>query len=177
MPRGGVVHLGGTFEEIAAAELDVLRGRMPPRPSVLVGQQYLADPTRSAHGINPVWAYAHVPHGYPGDATVAIARQIERFAPGFGERVVNTRVRDVAGMERHNPNYVGGDINVGANSGWQLAMRPRLGLDPYATGVPGVYLCSSATPPGPGVHGMGGYNAARSALRSLGASDPVVRTG
>ncbi len=175
--RAGVVHLGGTFEEIAAAELDVLRGRMPARPFVLVGQQYLADPTRSADGINPVWAYAHVPHGYPGDATAAIAEQIERFAPGFRERVVNAEVRDVAGMEQHNPNYVGGDINVGVNSVWQLAIRPRLGLDPYSTGVPGVYLCSSATPPGPGVHGMGGYNAARSALRSLGASDPLVRTG
>jgi phytoene dehydrogenase-like protein len=170
------VHLGGTFEEIAAAELDVLRGRMPARPFVLVGQQYLADPTRSADGINPVWAYAHVPHGYPGDATAAIAEQIERFAPGFRERVVNTEVRDVAGMEQHNPNYVGGDINVGANTVRQLAIRPRLGLDAYSTGVPGVYLCSSATPPGPGVHGMGGYNAARSALRSLAAADPSVRT-
>lgn len=165
--RAGTVHLGGTFEEVAAAERDIVRGRMPARPFVLVAQQYLADPSRSLGDLNPVWAYAHVPHGHPGDVTQAIVDQIERFAPGFRERIVSTRVRSVPQMELHNPNYVGGDISVGANTTRQLAVRPRPALDPYSTGIRGVYLCSSATPPGPGVHGMCGYNAAQSALAGL----------
>jgi phytoene dehydrogenase-like protein len=165
--RAGTVHLGGTFEEVAAAERRIVRGAMPADPFVLVGQQYLADPSRSVGDTHPIWAYAHVPSGHPGDATEAIVSQIERFAPGFRRRVRATFVRSVRRMEEHNANYVGGDINAGYNNVRQIAMRPRVALDPYATKVPGVYLCSSATPPGAGVHGMCGFNAATSALRYL----------
>jgi phytoene dehydrogenase-like protein len=165
----GTVHLGGTFEEIAAAEAEVNRGRMPQRPFVLVGQQFLADPGRAAAGVVPLYAYAHVPAGYTGDATAAIEAQIERFAPGFGDRVLARHVRSAVQMEQHNANYVGGDVVTGANDALQLVFRPRPALDPYTVGVPGVYLCSAATPPGAGAHGMSGYNAALSALRRLGA--------
>ncbi|RCW46290.1 phytoene dehydrogenase-like protein [Halopolyspora algeriensis] len=165
--RAGTVHLGGTFAEIAAAERDAYRGRMPERPFVLVAQQYLADPGRSSGDVHPVWSYAHVPHGYTGDATGAVLDQFERFAPGVRERIVASSVRSTADLERENPNYAGGDIIIGANTALQLAMRPRVAVDPYRTGVPGVFLCSAATPPGGGVHGMCGFNAARSALRSL----------
>lgn len=166
--RAGTVHLGGTFAEIAAAEASSVRGVMPARPFVLVGQQYLADPSRSAGGVNPVWAYAHVPHGYAGDATAAVTSQIERFAPGFGRQVVGTHVRTVAQSAAYNPNCVGGDIGTGANSVRQTLARPRIAANPYATGIPGVYLCSAATPPGGGVHGMCGANAADAALREHG---------
>ena len=163
----GTVHLGGTIEEIARAEEQNVRGSMPERPFVLVGQQYAADPSRSADGVNPLWAYAHVPHGYPGDATEAITAQIERFAPGFRDRILSVSVRSVAALEGHNANYVGGDISTGANSGLQIVFRPRLTSDPYSTGVPGVFLCSAATPPGGGVHGMAGFHAAERALAYL----------
>ncbi|MFC9327442.1 phytoene desaturase family protein [Kitasatospora sp. NPDC057015] len=166
--RAGTVHLGGTLEEIAFAEREIHRGRMPRRPFVLVAQQYLADPGRSAGDVHPVWAYTHVPHGYAGDATDALLDQIERFAPGVRERIVGLASRSASGLERHNANYVGGDIGTGANTARQTLLRPRAALDPYRTGVPGVYLCSAATPPGGGVHGMCGFNAARSALRGLG---------
>lgn len=165
--RAGTVHVGGRFEEIAGAEAEVHAGRMPARPFVLVGQQYLCDPTRSRGGVHPVWAYGHVPSGYTGDATDAIIDQIERFAPGTRDRIVARAVRGPAALEAHNANYLGGDISTGANDAWQTLFRPRLALDPYSTGVPGVYLCSAATPPGAGVHGMCGYNAARRALRHL----------
>ena len=167
--HAGTVHVGGTFEEIAAAERDVNRGRMPERPFVLVGQQFLADPTRQRDGVVPVYAYAHVPAGYTGDATEALLSQIERFAPGLRDRIVGRHVRSAVQMEEHNPNYVGGDVVTGANDALQLVFRPRPALDPYTLGVPGVYLCSAATPPGAGAHGMSGYNAARSALRRLAA--------
>lgn len=165
--RAGTVHVGGTLEEITAAERDVHRGRMPERPFVLVAQQYLADPSRSAGDVHPVWAYAHVPHGYPGDATEAILRQLERFAPGVHDRIVGAFARSATEMPRYNPNYVGGDIASGANDPVQMLSRPRIALDPYSTGIPGVYICSASTPPGGGVHGMGGHNAALSALRML----------
>jgi phytoene dehydrogenase-like protein len=165
--RAGALHLGGTAEEIAAAEAATVAGRLADRPFVLVGQQYLADPTRSAGTINPLWAYAHVPAGYRGDATEAVVAQIERFAPGFRERIVATHVRTARQLASYNANYVGGDISAGANSGLQLVLRPRPALDPYALGAPGVYLCSSATPPGAGVHGMCGANAAEAALSWL----------
>jgi phytoene dehydrogenase-like protein len=155
------------MEQIAVAEADVHAGRMPRRPFVLVGQQYLCDPSRSVGDVHPVWAYAHVPAGFSGDATDAILGQIERFAPGVRDRIVAMSVRAPADLENDNANYVGGDIASGANDAWQTLFRPRLALDPYATGVPGVYLCSSATPPGAGVHGMCGYHAARRALRHL----------
>ena len=167
--RAGTVHVGGTLEEVAAAEADVAAGRMPERPFVLVAQQSVADPTRAAGDVHPVWAYAHVPRGYSGDALDAVLDQLERFAPGTRERVVATHVRDPAALEADNPNYVGGDIATGANDPLQVVLRPRVALDPYWTGIPGVFLCSAATPPGAGVHGMCGANAARSALKVLGA--------
>lgn len=173
--RAGTVHVGGSIEQIATAEREVHAGRMPARPFVLVAQQYLADPGRSQGDIHPIWAYAHVPHGFPGDATAAILDQIERFAPGLRERIVAQHVRRPADFERSNANYVGGDISTGANSPMQLVFRPRLALDPYATGIPGVYLCSAATPPGAGVHGMCGFYAARSALRYLDGPSRLVR--
>jgi len=165
--RAGTVHVGGTLAEVVRAESDVSRGRMPARPFVLVAQQHLADPGRSAGDVHPVWAYAHVPHGWPGDATEAVLGQLERFAPGVRERVVAVASRSTGQLERDNPNYVGGDIGGGANDGLQLGLRPRLAADPYWTGIPGVYLCSASTPPGAGVHGMCGHHAARAALRRL----------
>jgi len=162
--RAGTVHLGGTLEEVAASELSVHRGRMPDRPFVLVGQQYLADSGRSVGDVHPVWTYAHVPHGYTGDATQAIIDQIERFAPGFRERVVGTAVRSTTEMAIYNPNYVGGDIIGGATSLRQTLFRPRFSTNPYSTGIPGTYLCSASTPPGAGAHGMCGANAADRAL-------------
>ena len=163
----GTVHVGGTFAEIAAAERQVIRGAMPERPFVLVGQQSVADPGRAKNGLHPVDAYAHVPAGWSGDATQTIIDQIERFAPGFGERIHAIHTRSTRELENHNPNYVGGDIVTGANDPRQLIFRPRVALDPYSTGVPGVYICSAAAPPGAGAHGMAGWNAARSALTYL----------
>jgi phytoene dehydrogenase-like protein len=165
--RAGTVHVIGPFEELVSAELAIHRGSMPERPYVLVGQQYLADPERSEGNLHPLWAYAHVPSGYAGDATEAILGQIERFAPGFRERIVASSVRAPADLVAYNANYVGGDIITGANSPVQLLFRPRVALDPYSCGAPGLYICSAATPPGAGAHGIGGYNAARSALRYL----------
>jgi phytoene dehydrogenase-like protein len=166
--RAGTVHVGGSFEEIVAAEREAKAGRMPERPFVLVAQQYLADPGRSQGDVHPVWAYAHVPNGYGGDAEQALTDQIERFAPGFRERIVATAVRSTGEIAAANPNYVGGDIITGSNTPVQVLIRPRLALDPYSTGIPGVFICSAATPPGAGAHGINGYNAARSALRHLG---------
>ncbi|MFL6021775.1 MAG: phytoene desaturase family protein, partial [Marmoricola sp.] len=166
--RAGTLHLGGTAEEIRQVEAATARGEMPDRPFALIGQQYLADPGRSAGSVNPVWAYAHVPAGYTGDATEALTAQIERFAPGFRDRIVGTFVRGAADMASYNANYVGGDIGAGANTARQIVFRPRAALNPYSLGIPGHYLCSSATPPGGGVHGMAGFYAAESALRRLG---------
>ena len=167
--RAGTVHLGGPFAEIAAAERDINRGRMPERPFILVGQQYLADPSRSdtARDLHPVWTYAHVPSGYEGDATEAILAQLERFAPGVRDRIVATATRTPLEFEQYNPNYVGGDIITGANTPFQIGFRPRPALDPYRCGE-GLYICSAATPPGAGAHGMNGHNAARSILKHLG---------
>ncbi len=168
--RAGTVHAAGSFAEIVAGERLVNSGRMPERPFVLVCQQSLADPTRAKDDVHPVWAYAHVPHGYTGDATEALLDQIERFAPGLRERILAKAVRSTSELARYNANYVGGDIINGANTPWQTVIRPRLALDPYRTGIPGVFICSAATPPGAGAHGMNGYNAARSALRDLGSA-------
>ncbi|TWP39043.1 phytoene desaturase family protein [Leekyejoonella antrihumi] len=168
--RAGTVHLGGSFEEIARAEQEVACGRMPERPFVLLGQQYLADPTRSRDGINPVYAYAHVPPGFTGDATEAVMAQIERFAPGFRGRVVRSVSTGTAGLAEHDANLVGGDIVGGATNRLQVVFRPRMSTDPYSLGIPGVFLCSASTPPGAGAHGMCGYHAAQSALRHLGSA-------
>jgi phytoene dehydrogenase-like protein len=173
----GTVHVGGSLREIAAAERDTCAGRMPERPFVLVCQQYLADPTRANGDVVPLYAYAHVPAGYDGDATAAIEAQIERFAPGFRERILARHVRSAGQMQQYNVNYVGGDVVTGSNDPRQLIFRPRAALDPYALGIPGVYICSAATPPGAGAHGMCGYNAAQSALRRIepSAAEPHDR--
>lgn len=168
--RAGTVHAAGSFEEIVAAEREVSRGRMPARPFVLVCQQYLADPSRSAGDVHPVWAYAHVPSGYTGEVAEPLLDQIERFAPGLRERILARAERSPARLEADNANYRGGDILTGANTPWQTLIRPRLAADPYATGIPGVFICSAATPPGPGAHGLCGWGAARSALRHLEAA-------
>ena len=165
--RAGTVHVIGDFAELARAERDVASGRMPDRPYVLVGQQYLADPSRAEGNLRPLYAYAHVPSGFGGDATQLIESQIERFAPGFRDLIVERRVQSTASLAEHNANYIGGDVVTGANTARQLIFRPRATLNPYGLGVPGVYLCSAATPPGAGAHGMCGYNAARAALASL----------
>ncbi|MFE2999610.1 phytoene desaturase family protein [Nocardia sp. NPDC059246] len=167
--RAGTVHLGGPFAEVAAAERDIHAGRLPERPFVLVGQQYLADPQRSVGDVHPVWAYAHVPHGYTGDATEAIIGRIEQFAPGFRDRVIGYTVSPTAEFATHNPNFTGGDIMTGSKDIRQLVFGPRITLSPYAIGIPGMYICSAATPPGPGAHGMCGANAAEAALAHLGS--------
>jgi phytoene dehydrogenase-like protein len=165
--RAGTVHVAGGFEELVAAETEVNRGRMPERPFVLVGQQYLADPGRSQGDLHPVWAYAHVPSGYGGDATETVLDQIERFAPGLRDRIVARATRSPAEIEAANANFLGGDILTGANSPLQTLVRPRIAAVPYRTGIPGVFVCSAATPPGAGAHGINGFNAAEAALRTL----------
>ena len=165
--RAGTVHVVGSFAELASTERDIHAGRMPERPFVLVGQQYLADPQRSVGDIHPVWSYAHVPNGYSGDATATITAQIERFAPGFRERIVGQTVRTTTQMASYNSNFVGGDIMTGSKDIRQLTFGPRITLSPYNVGLRGMYICSAATPPGPGAHGMCGYNAAQSALADL----------
>lgn len=167
--EAGTVHVGGTFEETAAAEAAVWKGHLPDDLFVLVGQQYLADPARRSGDLVPIDAYAHVPAHHRGDITEAILDRIERYAPGFRGRIRDLEVRSTRAIAAHNPNFVGGDIVTGANTARQLVFRPRPALDPYATGVPGVYLCSAATPPGAGAHGLCGWHAARSALRSVEA--------
>jgi phytoene dehydrogenase-like protein len=163
--RAGTVHLGGTLEEITATEALVGAGRHPDRPFVLYVQATGCDPSRAPEGKHTAWAYCHVPNGSTKDMTEAIERQVERFAPGFRERILARHTMDSAEVERRNPNYAGGDINGGRQDIRQLFTRPVAQLNPYRTPLKGVYLCSSATPPGGGVHGMGGYWAARTALR------------
>ncbi len=164
--RAGTVHLGGSLPEIAAAEAAVVAGGHPERPFVLVAQQSLVDPGRAPAGRHTLWAYCHVPNGSPVDMTAAIERQIERFAPGFGDVVLERTARGPADLEAENPNYVGGDINGGAADLRQVLARPAARITPHATPNPRIFLCSSSTPPGGGVHGMCGYHAARAALRS-----------
>ncbi len=162
--RATTVHLGGRFEQVAAAERVVARGGSSPRPYVLVAQQSLIDPSRAPAGKHTLWAYCHVPNGSDVDMTGGIERQIERFAPGFGDLVLARSVRGPAQMEAENPNYVGGDINGGLGDLRQVLARPVLRRSPYATPNPRIFLCSSSTPPGGGVHGMCGYHAARAAI-------------
>jgi phytoene dehydrogenase-like protein len=163
--RAGTVHLGGTLDEIAASEAQVSTGRVPDRPYVLLAQQSLFDTSRAPAGKHTVWAYCHVPNGATVDMAERIEAQIERFAPGFRELVIARHALGPAALERYNPNYVGGDINGGIQDLRQLFTRPAARLVPYETGLPGVFLCSSSTPPGGGVHGMCGYWAATAALR------------
>jgi phytoene dehydrogenase-like protein len=165
--RAATVHLGGTLEEIAASEAAVAAGRTSEQPYVLVAQQSLFDPSRAPPGKHTVWAYCHVPNGSPVDMTGQIEAQIERFAPGFRDRVIASNVLGPQELERYNANYVGGDINGGLQDLRQLVTRPVARLVPYETPLPGVLMCSSSTPPGGGVHGMCGYWAAQAALRQL----------
>ncbi len=162
--RAGTVHLGGTLAEIADGERAVARGRLPERPFVLLAQQSLFDPTRAPAGQHTAWAYCHIPRGCTADCTTLIERQIERFAPGFRERVLARHVSNPAALEAVNANLDGGDISGGANDLWHLLARPTLSFTPYRMPSRGLYLCSSSTPPGGGVHGMCGHHAARAAL-------------
>ena len=163
----GTVHLGGTLSEIAAAERAAWRGVHPVKPFVLFAQQSLFDSSRAPAGKHTAWAYCHVPHGSTVDMTAAIEREMERHAPGFGDCILGRHTISAAEYESYNPNYVGGDINAGVQDWRQLFTRPVARLDPYSTPNPRLFLCSAATPPGGGVHGMCGYHAARSALRRL----------
>ena len=163
--RAGTVHVGGTLEQIAASEQAAVGGELSERPFVLLVQPSLFDDTRAPDGKHTAWAYCHVPHGSTRDMTQAIEAQVERFAPGFKGLIAARSSMDAAEVEQRNPNYVGGDINGGVQDLRQLFTRPVARPVPYSTPVDGLYICSSSTPPGGGVHGMCGYFAARSALR------------
>jgi phytoene dehydrogenase-like protein len=165
--RAGTVHLGGRLEEVVASEAAVQRGHVHERPLVLLSQPSAFDPSRAPDGRHVVWAYCHVPNGWSGDATEAILGQVERFAPGFRDRIVARHVLGPADLEAYNANYVGGDINGGLQHWAQFFTRPALRWDPYATPDPAIFICSSSTPPGGGVHGLCGMYGARSALRGV----------
>ncbi len=166
--RSATVHLGGTLKEVAASEGAIWKGAHPEHPFVLLAQQSLFDLTRAPAGKHTVWAYCHVPNGSTVDVSARIEAQIERFAPGFRDRILAKSVRTAVDMERYNANYIGGDIAGGVQDLRQLFTRPTLRLNPYTTPVKGIYLCSSSTPPGGGVHGMCGYYAAVAALKAMG---------
>ena len=166
--QAGTVHVAGTLAEVASSEADVAAGRHPDRPYCLLAQPGVVDPTRAPAGKHTLWAYCHVPSGSDVDMAERIEAQIERFAPGFRDLILARSVRTAVDMERHNPNYVGGDINCGAGTLRQTVFRPAIRWNEYRTALPGVYLCSAATPPGGGVHGMCGAGAARAALADLG---------
>jgi phytoene dehydrogenase-like protein len=165
--RAGTVHVGGTLEEIVQSEYEMSQGRHAKHPYILVAQQSLFDDTRAPRGKHTLWAYCHVPNGSTVDMTEQIENQIERFAPGFRETVLARKTMTAKDMQSYNPNYIGGDINGGAATLLQLFKRPVLSVSPYRTPLKSVYLCSSSTPPGGGVHGMCGYYAAKTALKEL----------
>ncbi|HYO48042.1 MAG TPA: NAD(P)/FAD-dependent oxidoreductase [Gemmatimonadota bacterium] len=165
--RAGTIHVGGDIEEVAAAERAVHEGRAAERPFVLVAQPTCFDPSRAPAGKHVAWAYCHVPNGWSGEETVPIEEQIERYAPGFRERIVGRSARGPREIEAYNPNCIGGDIAGGMMDVRQSLARPLSPINPYTTPLRGVYLCSSSTPPGPGVHGMCGHHAARAALRGV----------
>ena len=165
--RAGTIHLGGNFAETAAAERDAANGKLPERPFVLMAQQSLFDETRAPRGQHTLWAYAHVPFNCKIDISERIEAQIERFAPGFRDCILARHHKSAVELENSNANLAGGDINGGAANLWQLLARPVFSPTPYRTPLRGVYLCSSSTPPGGGVHGMCGYHAARAALRDI----------
>jgi phytoene dehydrogenase-like protein len=171
----GTLHVGGSRAEIAAGEADVAAGRHASSPYVLVAQPSIADPGRAPAGKHVLWAYTHVPHDSAIDQTEAITRQLERFAPGFRDLILATSSLTAVDMAAYNPNYIGGDIAAGASTFAQLVRRPVLSPDPWRTPARGIYLGSSSTPPGPGVHGLAGWHAARSLLRhEFGVTDPVA---
>jgi phytoene dehydrogenase-like protein len=165
--RAGTIHLGNTFEEIAEGELMTSNGRQSEKPFVLLAQQSLFDPSRAPEGKQTAWAYCHVPNGSTQDMTAIIENQVERFAPGFKDLILAKHTMDTAQVEAYNPNYVGGDINGGIIDIGQLFTRPALRWSPYKTSAKGLYICSSSTPPGGGVHGMCGYNSAKKALSDV----------
>jgi phytoene dehydrogenase-like protein len=165
----GTVHVGGTMEEIAAGEAEVSSGIYPERPFVLVAQQSLFDDSRAPRGKHTGWAYCHVPHNSSADMTERIEQQVERFAPGFRKLILARHTRTATDFERYNPNCIGGDITGGLQNLRQMLVRPALKLVPYATPLDGVYICSSSTPPGGGVHGLCGYYAAQAAIKKLKA--------
>ncbi|MDT0167023.1 NAD(P)/FAD-dependent oxidoreductase [Actinotalea sp. AC32] len=164
--RAGTVHLGGTRAEMVATERAVAAGRHSRHPMVLLSDPSVVDPSRvGPGGVRPLWTYAHVPGGSPRDMTDAVLDELERFAPGVRDLVVAAQCVPASRMEQHNANYVGGDIAAGAITMRRMLVGPRWQVDPYDVGVPGAYLCSAATPPGPGVHGMAGWHVARRVLR------------
>ncbi|MEU5190242.1 NAD(P)/FAD-dependent oxidoreductase [Streptomyces klenkii] len=165
--RAGTVHIGPTYGEIDAALDAALHGRDPSVPFLITAQPSLADPTRAPEGKHTFWVYGHVPSGWEGDATEVIERQIERFAPGFRDLVLARATAGPPQLAARNANYVGGDFAIGSVAGLRLIIRPKLARVPYATAHPAVFLCSSATPPGPGVHGMCGHHAAKAVWRRL----------
>jgi phytoene dehydrogenase-like protein len=167
LAQAGTLHVAGTRAEMADAEQQVQQGRHAHRPMTLVSDPAVLDSSRVVNGLRPLWSYAHVPAGSDLDVTESVVAQVERFAPGFRDVIVASRCVPAARMADHNANYVAGDIAAGAVSLWRLVARPTLRADPYRTGPGGVYLCSASTPPGPGVHGMGGWHAARRALRDV----------
>jgi phytoene dehydrogenase-like protein len=169
--RSATVHLGGTLEEIEESEASVCSGQIPERPFVLLAQPSLFDAARAPVGRHTVWAYCHVPNGSPEDMTERILDQIERFAPGFRNRILAFSSRGPAELERYDQNFIGGDIGGGRTDLGQLFTRPAWRLNPYSTPDPGIFLCSSSTPPGPGVHGLCGWNAARAVLRRWGSGE------
>jgi len=162
--RAGTVHVGGTLAEIAAAEAAVWKGEPSEKPFVLIAQQSLFDLTRAPQGKQTLWAYCHVPNGSTFDMTERIETQIERFAPGFRDRILARHITNPLELEQYNANYIGGDINGGVQDLWQFFTRPTIRPIPYSTPAKGIYICSSSTPPGGGVHGMCGYFAAKAAL-------------
>lgn len=165
--KAGTVHLGSTFNEIALAEAQTSKGDHPDKPFVLLAQQSLIDNTRAPEGKHTAWAYCHVPNGSTKDQTEVIENQIERYAPGFKDVILGKHTFNTAQYQDHNPNYIGGDINGGIIDLGQLFTRPALRASPYRTSTKGLYICSSSTPPGGGVHGMCGHHAAKVALRDL----------
>ncbi|MFL5787629.1 MAG: phytoene desaturase family protein [Flavisolibacter sp.] len=165
--NAGTVHLGNTFEEIAESEFQTSKGKHAEKPFVLLAQQSLFDATRAPAGKHTAWAYCHVPNGSDVDMTERIENQVERFAPGFRDIVLEKHIMNSSMLENYNPNYIGGDINGGIIDARQLFTRPALRFSPYRTSAKGIYICSSSTPPGGGVHGMCGYNAANRALKDI----------
>ena len=163
----GTIHIGNTFEEIADGERQIWNGKHPEKPFVLLAQPSLFDPSRAPEGKHTAWAYCHVPNGSVKDMTSVIENQVERFAPGFKETILARHTMNTAQMEDYNPNYISGDINGGVIDIGQLFTRPVLRWSPYKTSARGLYICSSSTPPGGGVHGMCGYHAAKKALKDI----------
>ena len=165
--QAGTVHLGNTWEEIAASERLISEGKHPEKPFVLLAQQSLFDASRAPEGKHTAWAYCHTPNGSGADMTDQIEKQMERFAPGFRDTILGKHTMNAMQIEEYNPNYIGGDISGGMMNAAQLFTRPALRLSPYKTSAKGIYICSSSTPPGGGVHGMCGYYAAKKVLGDI----------